>query len=359
MKFLEEFRDPELAKNLLTKIDEACKGSWTLMEVCGGQTHAIVRYGLDQLLPDKITLLHGPGCPVCVTPADAIDAAIDLSQQGIVITSFGDMLRVPGNGGDLLAAKAAGGDVRVVYSPLDAVDMAANEPEKEFVFFAVGFETTAPGNAMAVLEAKRRDLKNFALLVSHVLVPPAMEAILGGENKIDGFLAAGHVCTVMGVQEYDKIAAKFEIPIVVTGFEPVDILRGVLTCVEMLESHQSDCLNAYERAVADDGNPIARSVVDQVFEIGTRTWRGIGDLPMSGLIIREEWKDFDALKRFKIHPKDVQPSRCLAGKVLTGLIRPAECPEFGKGCTPESPMGAPMVSAEGACAAYYRYRGLK
>ncbi len=358
MKFQDEFRDPELAEKLLQKIRTVCTQEWTLMEVCGGQTHAIIRYGLDQLLPAQITLLHGPGCPVCVTPTSAIDAAIELCGRGIVITSFGDMLRVPGKQNDLLAAKGAGGDVRVVYSPLDAVQMAVNEPEKEFVFFAVGFETTAPGNAMAVLEASRLGLKNFSLLVSHVLVPPAMEAILAGENSVDGFLAAGHVCTVMGVREYEKLVQEHQVPIVVTGFEPLDILLGVLHCVQMLEAGQPGCVNAYERVVLHDGNSAAQAAVDRVFEVTSRTWRGIGELPLSGLELREEWSEFDAARRYQIQPDYTETSHCLAGKVLTGAIRPAECPAFGKTCTPENPLGAPMVSAEGACSAYYRYRGV-
>lgn len=329
------------------------------MEVCGGQTHAIVRFGIDALLPPGITLVHGPGCPVCVTPAYSIDHAIQLSlRPGVVLCSFGDMLRVPGSAGDLAGAAARGADVRMVYSPLDALELARADTRREVVFFAVGFETTAPANAMAVYLAAREGVRNFSLLVSHVLVPPAMEAILRSpENRVQGFLAAGHVCTVMGYHEYEPLARRYRVPIVVTGFEPLDILQGVLMCVTQLEAGRAEVENQYTRSVKPEGNSEAQRIMREVFEVRTRAWRGIGDIPASGLALREAYAAFDAVRKFQlVETPDAGPGECISGLVLRGLRKPAECPAFGTRCTPEHPLGATMVSSEGACAAYYRYR---
>ena len=361
MKYIDEFRSSEYVHGLARAIAAATTRPWTIMEVCGGQTHAIVRFGLDTLLPPMLTLVHGPGCPVCVTPIDLIDIALSLAARPeVILCSFGDMLRVPGTNGDLLATKAAGGDVRIVYAPLDAVRLAAENPEREVVFFAVGFETTAPATALAVLQAARQGLRNFTVLVAHVLVPPAMEAILSAPgNRVQGFLAAGHVCTVVGCHEYESLAVRYRVPIVVTGFEPCDILHGVLLCVRQLEQGRHEVENGYTRSVRKDGNPRAKELVQEVFTVRERRWRGLGRIPQSGLELREPYIRFDAIRRFGLNTANAEPlSECIAGLVLQGLKRPADCPAFGTRCTPDQPLGAPMVSSEGACAAYYRYRGL-
>jgi hydrogenase expression/formation protein HypD len=362
MKFLDEYRDPAAVSRLRQAIRSATTRPWVLMEVCGGQTHSIVRHGLDELLPPEITLVHGPGCPVCVTPLELIDRAVAIAARpGVIFCSFGDMLRVPGSRKDLLAVKAAGGDVRVVYSPLDCLRIAEQHPDRTVVFFAVGFETTAPANATAVQQARQRGLANFCVLVSHVLVPPAMEAILSSpSNRVQGFLAAGHVCTVMGTAEYAPLAERFRVPVVVTGFEPVDLLEGVLACVTMLEAGRYGVSNAYARAVQPEGNPHARSVVEVVFEITDRKWRGIGTIPHSGYRLRPAYAAFDAQTRFAVDDLAAEESRlCISGLVLQGLKKPHECPAFGKECTPQTPLGATMVSSEGACAAYYHYGRMK
>ncbi len=359
MKYLDEFGDPELARSLLDDIARRVTRPWAIMEVCGGQTHTIIRNGIDQLLPPEVTLIHGPGCPVCVTPLATIDRALEIaSRPDVIFCSFGDMLRVPGSTTDLMSARAAGGDVRIVYSPADAVALAAKNPEREVVFFAVGFETTAPANASAVEMARLRGIRNFSVLVSHVLVPPAIRAIMSSPNSaVHGFLAAGHVCTVTGYVEYEEIAKTYGVPIVVTGFEPVDILRGLLMCVEQLEQGRCDVLNAYARSVRREGNPQAMAVVERVFEMVDRKWRGIGLIPQSGLGLRPEYAEFDAERRFDVGAIEVhESSSCISGLVLQGVRRPPECPAFGTDCTPEHPLGATMVSSEGACAAYYRYR---
>ncbi|MFZ1056625.1 MAG: hydrogenase formation protein HypD [Opitutaceae bacterium] len=359
MKFVDEYRDAALVRRLADAIARATTRPWTIMEICGGQTHAIVKFGLDELLPRAITLVHGPGCPVCVTSADLIDHAVELAlDHGAIVCSFGDMLRVPGNTVDLLTAKARGGDVRVVYSPLDAVTIAKECPSRQVVFFAVGFETTAPANAMSVLLAERAGLRNFSILTSHVLVPPAMRAILGSpDNQVQGFLAAGHVCTIMGIHEYGPIAREFGAPIIITGFEPVDILEGILRCVTQLEEGRAEVENAYSRAVRAEWNVHARKVVEQVFEVTDRDWRGIGVIPASGFAVREAYSGFDANKRFRLSKASGQnASECISGSIMRGVRKPHDCPAFGTRCTPESPLGAPMVSSEGACAAYYRYR---
>lgn len=359
MKFVDEYREPEAARQWADRIEARGWHPWTLMEVCGGQTHSIVRFGVDQLLPSRISLLHGPGCPVCVTPVELIEKALLLaSDPRITFCSFGDMLRVPGLFDDLLSVKARGGDIRIVYSPLDAVQLARRHPDRQVVFFAVGFETTAPANAMAVLQAARLGLDNFSLLVSHVLVPPAIEAILRAPDcRVQGFLLAGHVCTVMGFREYEPLAESFRVPMVVTGFEPVDLLQGIYLCVDLLESGSFRVVNQYARSVRPEGNREARTMMQQVFEVVDRRWRGIGLIPGSGLGLREEYGGFDAEKRFQLGDLEVEESSvCLSGQVLQGKIRPVDCPAFGAGCTPEHPLGATMVSSEGACAAYYRYR---
>ena len=359
MKYLDEYRDGELARQYGREIAAVTTRPWTIMEVCGGQTHAIVRYGIDELLPDLITLLHGPGCPVCVTPLELIDEAIDIaSRPGVLFASFGDMLRVPGSEKDLFAAKASGGDVRVVYSPLDALQMARDNPDREVVFFAVGFETTAPANAMAVYQARQEGVKNFSILVSHVLVPPAIEAILSSPlTRVQAFLAAGHVCTVMGYEEYRPIAERYGVPIVVTGFEPLDLLQGIYMCVKQLEEGRAEVENAYPRSVRQEGNRPAIGLIREVFRVIDRKWRGIGAIPGSGLGLREEYAELDAESRFGLAGYSAEESpECMSGLVLQGIKKPHECPAFGTRCTPERPLGATMVSAEGACAAYYRYR---
>ncbi len=359
MRFLDEYRDKAGCRRLAAAIRQTVTRPHTIMEICGGQTHTIVKYGIDDVLPPEITLVHGPGCPVCVTPVELIDKALALAaRQDVTLTSFGDMLRVPGSQGDLLSAKAAGGDVRIVYSPLDAVKLARRDPGRQVVFFAVGFETTAPANAMAVYQAHQLGLKNFSILSSHVLVPPAMEAILSAPgNRVQGFLAAGHVCTVMGYWEYEPLVTKYRVPIVVTGFEPLDILHGVYMCVRQLEEGRAELENQYSRSVNREGNVQAQRLLRTVFEVGPRNWRGIGAIPASGLGLRPEFAAFDAEKRFDLEGiVGGESERCISGLVLQGVKKPHECPAFGVECTPEQPLGAPMVSSEGACAAYYQYR---
>ena len=359
MRFRDEYRDPQAARAFAAAIARTVTRPWTLMEVCGGQTHAIVRFSIDELLPKEITLVHGPGCPVCVTPVDYIDKAIEIAERPeAILCSFGDMLRVPGTNGDLLSAKARGGDIRIVYSPLDALAIARAEPRREVVFFAVGFETTAPANAMAAYQAKREGIANFSLLVSHVLVPPAMRSILSApSNRIRGFLAAGHVCTIMGCAEYEPIAAEFHVPIVVTGFEPIDILEGVYLCVSQLEAGRAAVENQYSRSVRREGNREAQAMIREVFRVVPRRWRGIGDIAESGLALTESYRDFDAERRFgPVGFKSDEAGECVSGLVLRGERKPPECPAFGTRCTPEHPLGVTMVSSEGACAAYHRYR---
>ena len=359
MKYIDEYRDAAAARQAAAAIARVTTRPWTIMEICGGQTHAIVKFGLDELLPEQITLIHGPGCPVCVTPLEQIDQAVEIAgRSGVIFCSFGDMLRVPGSQMDLLSVKAAGGDVRIVYSPMDAVRIAKENPEKQVVFFAVGFETTAPANAMAVFQAARQNVQNFSMLVSHVLVPPAMEAILSSpHNRVRGFLAAGHVCAVMGCSEYVPIARKYNVPIVVTGFEPLDILQGILMCVEQLEQGHAEVENQYARAVRQEGNVPAQELMRRVFQVVRRKWRGMGEIPESGLGLADEYAAFDASRRFEVSGRIVEePAECISGLVLQGVKKPHECPAFGTRCTPEHPLGATMVSTEGACAAYYRYR---
>jgi hydrogenase expression/formation protein HypD len=359
MKYLDEYRDGESAQQFAQEIRRVTTRPWNIMEVCGGQTHAIVKFGIDELLPKQITLIHGPGCPVCVTSVELIEKALEIaSKPNVIFASFGDMLRVPGKTADLLSVKANGGDVRIVYSPLDAVKLARENPKKEVVFFGVGFETTAPATAMAIYQAEHDGLKNFSMLVSHVLVPPAMEALLSSTNcRVQGFLAAGHVCTVMGYEEYIPIAAKYHVPIVVTGFEPVDILQGVLMVIRQLESGRAEVENQYTRSVQKEGNRPAQELIKKVFKVVPRKWRGVGEIPKSGLGLREPYAAFDAEKKFGVADRHVEESsECLSGLVLQGQIKPHECPAFGTRCTPEHPLGATMVSSEGACAAYYRYR---
>lgn len=359
MKYIDEYRDATAAQHFAEAIRKVTTRPWTLMEVCGGQTHAIVKFGVDELLPPEINLLHGPGCPVCVTPVELIDKAVEIaSQPNVIFTSFGDMLRVPGTGSDLLACKAAGADVRMVYSPLDAFKLAQANPDKQVVFFAVGFETTAPANAMSVYLAKQQGVTNFSLLVSHVLVPPAVEAILSSpRNRVQGFLAAGHVCTVVGYNEYEPLAAKYKVPFVVTGFEPLDILQGIYMTVKQLEEGRAEVENQYARAVQRDGNIPAQKIMREVFAVSDRKWRGIGQIPQSGLGLSAEYAEFDAERRFGVADYTAEESsECISGLILQGEKKPNECPAFGKRCTPEHPLGATMVSTEGACAAYYRYR---
>ncbi|HEX2568791.1 MAG TPA: hydrogenase formation protein HypD [Polyangia bacterium] len=359
MKFIDEYRDAAAVERYLAALRGLVRRPWSLMEICGGQTHAIVRFGIDELLPEEITLIHGPGCPVCVTPVEMLDKAMAIaSRPEVLFCSFGDMLRVPGSTRDLLSVKAAGGDVRIVYSPMDALALAERHPDREVVFFAVGFETTAPSTAMAAREARRRGLGNFSLLVSHVLVPPAMEAILAvPERRVDGFLAAGHVCTIMGVEEYRPLAARYRVPIVVTGFEPLDLVQGIYMCVRQLEEGRAEVENQYERSVRGAGNAAAQAVLREVFEVVPRTWRGLGEIGASGLGLRPEYAAHDAERKFEVAGVGAaEDPECRSGLVLQGRLKPPECPAFGTRCTPETPLGAPMVSAEGACAAYFRYR---
>jgi hydrogenase expression/formation protein HypD len=358
MKFLDEYRDAESAHALLRAIDAAVTRPWVIMEVCGGQTHSIIKHGLDQLLPEGVELVHGPGCPVCVTPLEMIDRAHAIaSRPEVIFCSFGDMLRVPGSEGDLFTRKSQGADVRVVYSPLDAVSIAEKNPDREVVFFAIGFETTAPANAMAISLAARRNVRNFSMLVSHVLVPPSITSILQSpDNRVQGFLGPGHVCTVMGLREYRPIAQRYGVPIVVTGFEPVDMLAGIHRVVEQLEAGQAEVENQYARAVRDEGNPQSQHVVEEVFETCDRKWRGVGTLAQSGLRLRDRYGDFDAERRFAVGELQTDEStECISGRILRGLDKPCDCPAFGTRCTPENPLGATMVSSEGACAAYYAH----
>ena len=359
MKYLDEYRDAEQAQKIAREIHRITTRPWNIMEVCGGQTHAIVKFGIDELLPEEITLIHGPGCPVCVTPLETIDRALDIAARtGVIFATFGDMLRVPGSTTDLFSIKAGGGDVRMVYSPLDAVKLAEQNPGKEVVFFGVGFETTAPATAMAGYQAAQKKLTNFSMLISHVLVPPAMEALLSTPNcRVQAFLAAGHVCCVMGFEEYFPIAAKYRVPIVVTGFEPLDILQGIMMVVRQLESGRAEVENQYARSVRREGNQPAQKLMREVFKIIPRKWRGIGQIPQSGLGLSEAYAEFDAEEKFDVSGHYVEePAECVSGLVLQGLKKPHECPAFGSKCTPEHPLGATMVSSEGACAAYYRYK---
>jgi hydrogenase expression/formation protein HypD len=358
MKYVDEYRDEAAATRLLEAIEARTTRSWTLMEICGGQTHTLVKFGIDRMLPEGIELVHGPGCPVCVTPLEMIDRAIAIARRPeVIFTSFGDMLRVPGSDTDLLGVKAQGGDVRIVYSPLDAVTLAERHPDREVVFFAVGFETTAPANAMAVWKAHQAGVENFSMLVSHVLVPPAMEALLAApDNRVQGFLAAGHVCAVMGFEEYIPLAEKYRTPMVVTGFEPLDLLQGILMTVEMLEDGRWGVENQYARAVDRDGNPSAQGLISRIFRVSDRKWRGIGGIPASGLELRPQFEAYDAMRRWDLEGLVAdEPAECHAGDILRWLMKPTECPAFGTLCTPENPLGAPMVSSEGACAAYHQY----
>jgi hydrogenase expression/formation protein HypD len=361
VKYLDEFNDPELAKRLVDDIHATVTQPWALMEVCGGQTHSIIRHGIDQLIPDQVEMIHGPGCPVCVTPLELIDKALEIaSRPDVIFCSFGDMLRVPGSGRDLFRIKSEGGDIRVVYSPMDALKIARENPERQVVFFGIGFETTAPPNAMTVYQAKRLGVQNFSMLVSHVRVPPAIEAIMSSPTcRVQGFLAAGHVCSVMGTEEYPPLVDQFNVPIVVTGFEPLDILEGIRRAVHQLESGQAFLENAYARAVPAEGNPAARALLDDVFEVTDRGWRGIGVIPDSGWRLSPKYREYDAEHRFSVgHINTEESSICRSGEVLQGFIKPHECAAFGKECTPRNPLGATMVSSEGACAAYYLYRRL-
>jgi hydrogenase expression/formation protein HypD len=358
MKYVEEFRNGAVARKLASELHSVVTRPWALMEVCGGQTHSIIRNGIDQLLPPQVELIHGPGCPVCVTPLELIDKALAIAARpGLIFCSFGDMLRVPGSEKDLFRVKSEGGDVRVVYSPLDAVKIAQENPSRPVVFFGIGFETTAPANAMAVKRARQLGLTNFSMLVSHVLVPPAIEAILQSpDNRVQGFLAAGHVCTVMGYRQYPPLAERYRVPIVVTGFEPLDILTGVLRAVRQLESHEARAENAYERVVTFEGNAEAQRVIEEVFVVTDRVWRGIGKIPRSGWGLAGSYREFDAEHRFQVADIRVAESPlCHSGDVLRGKLKPNQCPAFGRECTPRTPLGATMVSSEGACAAYFNY----
>lgn len=358
MKYLDEYRDGAAAERLSLAIARAVTRPWTIMEVCGGQTHTIVKYGIDRILPPEVELVHGPGCPVCVTALEMIDRAHAIaSRPEVIFCSFGDMLRVPGSRGDLLQLKSRGSDVRIVYSPLDAVNLAAANPSRQVVFFAIGFETTAPANAMAVWMAKRRGLTNFSVLVSHVLVPPAMTAILSSpDNRVQGFLGPGHVCAVVGIDEYLPIARRYQVPIVITGFEPLDLLEGVLWTVRQLEEGRAEVENAYARAVRPEGNPASKALLEDVFEVCDRKWRGIGMIPMSGYTLRPEYRGLDAERRFSVSEIATEESSiCISGEILKGNKKPHHCPAFGRDCTPQNPLGATMVSSEGACAAYFAY----
>lgn len=359
MKYVDEFREEAAVSALVGQLARAATRPWVVMEVCGGQTHSIVRYGLDALLPAGVELVHGPGCPVCVTPLETLDRAHAIAARpGVIFCSFGDMLRVPGSHGDLLALRARGADVRVVYSPLDALKLAAANPEREVVFFAIGFETTAPANAMAISLARTRGLANFSALVSHVLVPPAMTSLLSSaENRVQGFLGPGHVCTVMGTREYEPIAREHRVPVVISGFEPVDLLDGLLRCVRQLEAGRAEVEIQYGRAVKPEGNASARALVEDVFEVCDKPWRGLGVIPASGLRLRGPYAALDAERRFAVERVTACESPlCISGRILQGLAKPVDCPAFGRQCTPESPLGATMVSSEGACSAYFQYR---
>lgn len=358
MKYLHEYRDPELALKYFDEIRKTVTRSWTLMEICGGQTHSLVRNGILDLLPPEITMVHGPGCPVCVTSVQVIDEAVYLATQpNIILCSFGDMLRVPGSKKSLLEAKSEGADIRILYSPLEAVALAQENPDKEVVFFAVGFETTAPANALSVIQAAQLGVMNYSILASHVLVPPAMEALLGDpENRIDAFLAAGHVCTIMGMEEYYPVAEKYKTPIVVTGFEPLDLLQGILMAVRQLEEGVYKVENQYARSVQREGNRLAQESIREVFTVGDRAWRGIGTIPQSGYEVNETYRHYNARLKFSLDlPLAEENKECISGDIMKGLKKPFQCPNFGKACKPEHPLGAPMVSSEGACAAYYHY----
>jgi len=359
MKYIDEYRDAKIARALLAGLERKTTRAWVLMEICGGQTHTLMRYGIDTLIPSQIELVHGPGCPVCVTPLEVVDKAIQIaSQPEVIFVSYGDMLRVPGSATDLLRVKAAGGDVRIAYSPMEAVRIARANPERRVVFFGIGFETTAPANAMAVLQAKREGLRNFSMLVSHVLVPPAIRLLLESPtNRVQGFIAPGHVCTVMGYWEYEALSKQYRVPIVVGGFEPVDLIEAIGMLVAQLEEGRAETENQYVRAVSREGNQVAQKVLREVFEVADRKWRGIGAIPQSGFRLRPEFAEHDAEKIFGLADTVVEePAECISAQVLQGLKKPVDCPAFGVRCTPENPMGAPMVSAEGACAAYYQYR---
>ncbi len=359
MKYIDEYRDPRIAERLVAEIHKRVTRPWVLMEICGGQTHTLMRYGIDELMPTALELVHGPGCPVCVTPLEVVDKAIEIaSRPEVIFVSYGDMLRVPGSKSDLFRVKAAGGDVRIAYSPMEAVRLAQANPSRKVVFFAIGFETTAPANAMAVWKARQAGLKNFSVLVSHVLVPPAIRLLLQSpSNRVQGFIAPGHVCTVMGYREYEALSRDFHVPIVVGGFEPVDLLEAILMLVAQLEEERAEVENQYVRSVNYEGNQAAQRIMSQVFEISNRTWRGIGRIPRSGYRLRPEFSEFDAETVFQLdYIVAEEPPDCISAQVLRGLKKPVDCPAFGSRCTPENPLGAPMVSAEGACAAYYQYR---
>ncbi|MBN1378799.1 MAG: hydrogenase formation protein HypD [Gammaproteobacteria bacterium] len=359
MRYIDEYRDADKVKQLAAAIKKITTREHRLMEVCGGQTHSIVKYGLDQIIPDQIELIHGPGCPVCVTPMEILDQAIALAARAdVIFCSFGDMLRVPGSEKDLLSVKAEGGDVRIVYSPLDAVKLAKLHPDKQIVFLAVGFETTAPANALSVIQAEQLGLENYSLLISHVLVPPAIEALMTSSDcRVQGFLSAGHVCAVMGYEEYRPIVEKYKVPIVVTGFEPLDILQGIYLCVKQLEEGRAELENQYTRVVSEAGNRPAQEIIKKVFTVSARKWRGIGEIPNSGFGLSETYSQFDAAKRFDLSAvRTKEDNECISGLIMQGIKKPHECPAFGIRCTPEKPLGAPMVSSEGACSAYYRYR---
>lgn len=362
MKYINEYRDQAVVEKYISELHKITTHSWQIMEICGGQTHSLVKNGLLNLLPEKIQMIHGPGCPVCVTPLNLIDKAVYLAEEkGVILCSFGDMIRVPGSKKSLLEAKAAGADVRILYSPLEAVKIAQQNPDREVVFFAVGFETTAPANALSVLNAQRIGLLNYSILASHVLVPPAIDAVMADDDvRIQGVLAAGHVCTIMGLREYYELVEKHDVPVVVTGFEPVDLLQGILMTVRQLEAGQANLENQYSRVVKPEGNPEAIKVIERVFEVADREWRGIGTIPKSGWEVRPELAQFDANRKFLIQiTKAPECADCIAGLVLKGIKKPFECSQFGKKCTPENPLGAPMVSSEGACAAYYHFAGVQ
>lgn len=361
MKYLSEYRDPEVAAKYLEEIKKTVTRPWTIMEVCGGQTHSLVKNGILNMLPKEINMVHGPGCPVCVTPLSLIDKAIFLAEErGVILCSFGDMLRVPGSGKSLLESKAGGADIRILYSPLEAVKIAEQNPEREVVFFAVGFETTAPANALSVLHAERMGVTNYSILASHVLVPPAIRAVMDDpESRIEAFLAAGHVCTIMGTSEYDPLVDKYNIPMVVTGFEPIDLLQGILMTVKQLEAGEAKLENQYTRMVRPEGNANAMDAIYQVFEITDRTWRGLSEIPESGYRVRDAYAAYDATLKFNVDiPEALENPDCISGAIMKGLAKPNDCPNFGTTCKPENPLGAPMVSSEGACAAYYHFRGL-
>lgn len=361
MKFISEFRDAALLQDYLTELRKTVTRPWTIMEICGGQTHSLVKNGIIGLLPEQITMVHGPGCPVCVTPLHLIDKAVHLAlDKKVILCSFGDMLRVPGSTMSLLEAKSAGADVRILYSPLEAVKLAAEHPDREVVFFAVGFETTAPANALSVLHAAERGIQNYSILTSHVLVPPAIEALVTDPaNVVQGFLAAGHVCTIMGMEEYEPIVQRYQLPIVVTGFEPVDLLQGILMLVKQLEEGRYALENQYSRVVRPEGNPAAIGVIRKTFTVSDREWRGIGTIPLSGYELNDDYSAFDANRKFAIDiPHPGESKECIAGEILRGIKKPHQCPQFGKGCTPLNPLGAPMVSSEGACAAYYHFSNI-